>query len=305
MKVKETHWCTRHKALGRWYDYLQDGFRALGIPVIFDEIVEQVRAKNSVVLRSSVTNKTAHPIDVVYEDFTQRIYYDMTDFTHECYNFVMRQPDAIYFKTSMLPEYRDKYPRMRPIGQIIAEPKYADYLDGLRKEKRARAYNYDIIGIFATTNYDLRIKAVEIINSKNWKSLAWVWNTFLKRPKAPSALVKTQLGIREHLRLQSHTKLCLALPGIGDWTFRHVEVMGMGNCLVSPKPQVLLPGNPENCWIQISRDFSDFVEIVDYYLKHEDERECIAHNGAIYYENYLSPTAQAKYMLSVISEMRK
>jgi len=305
LKVKETRWCKRHRALGRWYDYLQGGFRSLGIPVIFDEKLEQVRAKNSIVLRTPETNRTAHPIDIVYEDFTQRIYYDMTDFTTQCYGVVMKEPGAIYFKISMLPEYREKYPRMRPMGQIIAEPKYSGYLKRLEKEKRARAYDCDIIGIFATTNYDLRVKAVEIINSQDWKSLAWVWNTFLKRPKAPSALVKAQLGIKEHLELQSRAKLCLALPGIGNWTFRHVEVMGMGNCLVSLKPEILLPGNPENCWVQISSDFSDFVEIVDYYLKHEDERECIARNGAIYYDNYLSPPAQAKYMLGVISEMRK
>ena len=69
-------------------------------------------------------------------------------------------------------------------------------------------------------------------------------------------------------------------------------------------PRHACPGNPQNCWGEVKRDLSDLVEKIDYYLANDEARNEIAKNGKEYYENYLSPAAQARYVLNIARERR-
>ena len=59
------------------------------------------------------------------------------------------------------------------------------------------------------------------------------------------------------------------------------------------------PGNPQNCWGEVKRDLSDLAEKIDYYLINDEARNEIAKNGMEYYEKFLSPVAQASYLLNI------
>lgn len=55
-------------------------------------------------------------------------------------------------------------------------------------------------------------------------------------------------------------------------------------------------------WPEIKRDLSDLTEKIGYYLANEEARNEIAKNGMNYYKDYLSPVAQAKYLLNIARE---
>ena len=74
--------------------------------------------------------------------------------------------------------------------------------------------------------------------------------------------------------------------------------MGMGCACIRPEPEHQSPGDSSICFIAFKQDMSDFEEKIDYYLIHDREREDIAKAGQRYYDEYLSPEAQAKYILN-------
>lgn len=101
---------------------------------------------------------------------------------------------------------------------------------------------------------------------------------------------------------QAHTKIGLALPGIGDLTFRQMEIMAMGRPCMITKSSIIAVADGYGCWIEIKCDMSDFVYKVVYYLEHEEEREEIGRKGQAFWERYYSPKGQAEYILKIAEE---
>jgi hypothetical protein len=121
--------------------------------------------------------------------------------------------------------------------------------------------------------------------------------------KVPPRLLIDRIGYKEHLVSQCVSKICLALPGgfAEPWcSFRHVELWGMGCCVITKKPDSLVVGKPRACWIEY--DLKNFVEQVDYFLNHAEEREAIAKMGMHYFDAYLTPEAHARYFISKVAE---
>ncbi|MBD3808893.1 MAG: glycosyltransferase family 1 protein [Epsilonproteobacteria bacterium] len=51
-------------------------------------------------------------------------------------------------------------------------------------------------------------------------------------------------------------------------------------------------------------DLSDLVELCEYYLEHDDERERISKNARIKVEQHHTDVARAKYVLEKISSLK-
>jgi len=124
-----------------------------------------------------------------------------------------------------------------------------------------------------------------------------------RRPPADPAIVGPLLPFKDHLYEQARTAVNIALPGVGgDWTWRHVELMGMGACMITVEPEYVLPGLPERPYIECNRDLSDLGDMIDALLTHPAYRREVAAAGRRYYEAELSPAAMARRMIEAVRE---
>lgn len=299
MKVPEkVLWPGGARQMGRWDGYLNRGFSELGIPV---ENSARLRDETDSTLFGALDVRSVGIFELQYEGRVQRVWYDVGCFqSHHGYEKIMRDGD-IYFKIRMNKEHREKYSRMFPIGNRVTRPaEYFDLLPQLRKESRSGQYEYDIIAILRLTEYKTRLKAVQLVRSAGWKTKAWL-TPHPNRPPVPQGLLKpVKYEYPKYLLMQARTKLGLALPGVGDLTFRQIELMAMGRPCVITIPQLTPVAQGNNCWIEIREDLSDFVEKIEYYLRHDEEREEIGRAGQDFYEKYYSPHGQAIYVLNIV-----
>jgi len=270
-----------------WYKYLVRGFKEVA-----DEVVQTDKLLKDCFF---ITGKMIIPIDI----YSRRIWYDFSDF-YSLYPSIMNDND-LYFKVQYYDDVVKNTNNVFPIGFGASRSSYFKDLNTRRKLKEQKKYDYDIIGVFRTTNYNTRRKVVEIIRSrKDWKSLAWLEQTD-NRPKVPKELLGASLQYTDHLMKQCKSKLCLAIHGVGirfGINGRISEILGTGNCLILPELEARMPSSLEGSAIILKRDLSDMQEKVDYYLSHDEERESIARSGLEYYEKWLSPKAIANNIIS-------
>lgn len=274
-----------------WNHYLYSGFLELGLNV--------KRMKSPWDNYPKV--KGILPFDIIWRSGRcQRIWYDISDFSKHYYENTMKGND-LYFKI-MLHKKDVHYDKMHSIGQIACRMNFHDMIPELDVIRQKQEFTYDVIGIFRATNYDIRTKAVEIVKSQSWRSLVGM-AYFRNRPLIPENIAHKKLGYEEHLRLQCRSKICLDFPGVGgEWSWRFTEILGMGCFCLRTKPVHACLGEPQNCWGEVKRDLSDLTEKIGYYLANEEARNEIAKNGMNYYKDYLSPVAQAKYLLNIARE---
>jgi len=294
---KRVIWPSGAHEMGGWADYLPLGFHELGVPV---EGSQRLREKTDSYLCAKLNVRSVAAVELIYEEKVQKIWYDVGSFhSHHGYEKIMGDGD-LYFKIRMIPEHREKYPRMFPIANRVTQSHiFFPLLPKLRRLARAGKFDYDILAILRLTKYDMRVKIVELVRSQPWRSKAWL-TSHPNRPVPPEGLLRFKYGYSEYLAMQAKTKIGLAPPGVGDFTFRQIEFMAMGTPCLITKPTLVPIADGRGCWIEVEQDLSDFVDKVNYYLEHNEEREKIARKGQAFYEKYYSPRGQALHILNIV-----
>lgn len=295
-KPKKIIWPSFMPGFGDWIYYLKSGLEQLGIPVeMSDEMRHVKRTKYGFA-------KGLFFFDMIFNDGTQRVWYHTGDFMNEYYQQVVSDKEP-YFKIQIAAD-QEMYPNLFPVGQRTTDMSYFRFLPEMRKLAKKKEYKYDVVAIFRATELKNRLKAVQIIRKQPWRSLAWM--TDHPNRKAPAPWKSSRwLSYKEFLALNCQSRLGMTMPGVGPFTCRMIETLGMGACCIMAEPDWILPGNPVNCWVEFKRDFSNFVEVVNHYLASQEERDEIARNGFKYYEEYLSPLGQARYVLRKVTELRR
>lgn len=105
-------------------------------------------------------------------------------------------------------------------------------------------------------------------------------------------------GMR-YLEELASCKIVLNFRGAGWDTLRYWEAPALGTFLISQKPRIEIPNNFRNGSeiVYCSDDLSDLIDLCEYYLHHEDEREQIAKNSEKWVTEFHSETARAEYFL--------
>jgi glycosyltransferase involved in cell wall biosynthesis len=98
----------------------------------------------------------------------------------------------------------------------------------------------------------------------------------------PENLKGKNLSQSDFLKTIKKSKINLAVEGIGQFTFRHLEIWAMGGFMLSSPSlrEILTPlGAKEGVHYAVFEDLDDVVKKIKYYLEHEEEREKIARAG--------------------------
>lgn len=108
-----------------------------------------------------------------------------------------------------------------------------------------------------------------------------------------------------YLRELAACKVVINLRGVGWDTLRYWETPALGTFLISQPPHIHIPHNfiDGQEIVFCKHDLSDLIDLCDYYLKHETEREQIAKNGERKLRTYHSEDCRATYFLDEISKI--
>lgn len=279
------------KVKSKWAQ-LSLGFEKLGVPITYSQELENYRMSNFANLRGLIL------LEVAIDGKRKKVWFDIADHKRMFPQVILN--GELYFKVQC---HRDHLSNknVRPIGQSVFRPDlYFEMVDKLRKLKDEKSYLYDVMGVFREHPKLDRRQCVDIVLQQKWKAFVRLF-AFPGRQSIPVNEGRTQLSYENHLESQARAKISLSIPGRGHKCFRDTEVLGMGGCLlVLESGYVSQEKLDKKCWLTVKPDFSNFVEVVDYYLKHNDEREEVARNGRAYFDKYLSPEAMANNFLKEV-----
>jgi Glycosyl transferases group 1 len=106
----------------------------------------------------------------------------------------------------------------------------------------------------------------------------------------------------QYLRDIAGSRVCIDLPGEGPFTYRLVEYLAIGSCIVAypHKARLHVPLRDREHIAYTNEDLSDLLELCDYFLHNSHERHRLAANAQSFFDRYLHRDQLAAYHLHSI-----
>lgn len=159
----------------------------------------------------------------------------------------------------------------------------------------AEGKKYDV-SFWAVETGTIRTRALELLeNAFDCRQNGTVRNQTFKKYKRKGDFYLQELAA---------CKIVLNFRGDGWDTLRYWEVPAVGAFMLSQKPGIVIPHDfVEGEHVVYCRDdLSDLIDLCQYYLEHNDEREKIVGSAHSHAMKYHSDIARAEYILSVLSK---
>lgn len=208
---------------------------------------------------------------------------------------------TIYKRPELYPQVREKRPfdmifkREMIIGQDYGDQVYP--LPMSFNHDRIRPYavekNYDV-SFWAVESDAIRVNALNLLQDKfDCAENGTVRNQVFSQYKRKGEFYLEELA---------RCKIVLNFRGGGWDTMRYWEVPAVGSFMISQRPQFVIPNNfeHEKQVVFCQDDLSDLIDLCDYYLKHEEERESIAKSAHQHMLQYHTDVHRAQYILDTI-----
>ncbi len=168
------------------------------------------------------------------------------------------------------------------------------YLPHVRAMADRKAYRYEVYGRFGLNfAQEVRRKACSLL--ENQKHFRWEGSLQVK----PYCISLSEIA---------HSKICIDLPGKGDFCFRLADYMAVGSCVIAARHRNTLPVPlvEGKHIVYVKDDFSDLVDLCRFYLQNDDAREALRRNSRAYFDSYLHRDQLAAYYLhSCLKATRK
>lgn len=189
----------------------------------------------------------------------------------------------VYFK---LQHRRGGYglPSVVPGGYITGNHEVYSYLRPVRALRDQRQFSWDVNARFGLRfAADLRTVAVQQLSAAR----------DLRFHGGAGRLVRYS----RHLREIAQSRVCVDLPGNGDFCFRLVDYFAVGACVVARRHRNNLPVELVDDFhvVWVKDDLSDLVEQVRALVHDEERRERIALNARRYFDAHLHKEALADW----------
>ena len=258
-----------------WVDTLFYGFRRL----VKVEMAELEQPYSGTVLFQFVVRGKAHDVAIDYSDYSEID----EESARRC---------PVYFKMQHL---REGYglDHVLPGGYVPDGRKIYLHLPRLRQLRDRKDFAYDVYGRFSVEFAgEKRRRAVEILSAQ-------------KDFKFEGGL--TKVSYVDFLKEIARARICIDLPGEGDFCHRLINYFAIGACVVAARPRNILnaPLIDGEHIAYTKEDFSDLVELCKFYLEHEEAREAMCLKSRRFFEQYLhKDNLTAYYLRSCLDRLR-
>lgn len=171
-------------------------------------------------------------------------------------------------------------------GGYVADGKRLYYqLRSLRRLRDRRSYVADVTGRFGLRHArEIREAATEILKNQT----GFTFEGGMK-----------PLSYADFLREAARSRIVIDMPGLGPFCFRLVNYMAIGSCIIAYPHAALMhvPLVDRKHIVFCRPDMSDLVELCEYYLGQDEEREAIARNAREYFDLNLHKDNLVRYYL--------
>jgi len=108
----------------------------------------------------------------------------------------------------------------------------------------------------------------------------------------------------QYLRDIASSRVCIDLPGEGPFSYRLVEYMAIGSCIVAypHEARMHVPLIDRQHIVYAKEDLSDLVELCELYVRDPHERERLVANSRDFFDRYLHRDQLSAYHLHEILE---
>ncbi len=172
-----------------------------------------------------------------------------------------------------------------PGGYVADGKRLYSQLRSLRRLRDRRSYVADVSGRFGLRySREIREKATEMITAQQSFAFEGGMNP---------------LSYSDFLREVARSRIVIDMPGLGPFCFRLVNYLAIGSCIIAypHTAQMHVPLVDRKHIVYCRPDMSDLVELCEYYLSHDEEREAIAQNAREYFDLNLHKDNLVRYYL--------
>lgn len=261
-------WPTEHPHGGAsyWIDQIRAGLEANGFRVA-DRRLEQ--AHHDILLAEARAGERTGTIAIDFDDPAE-------------IDSAVAEDALVYFK---LQYDRGGYERSNvvPGGYVPANIKIYRVLPLLRAIRRSRRFRYDVYARFGLRygGIETRRQAYGILAAREDFSFE---GSLFRYPGGPE-----KVPYRRYLFEIPRAKVCVAMPGRGDLTFRLLDYLAVGSCVVSPPLSARLPAQlvEGEHIVYCKSDLSDLGDVCADLVRDDEERERIAGNARRFFDRHL------------------
>jgi hypothetical protein len=203
---------------------------------------------------------------------------DYLDLNEEAYDHA-----DLHFKMQWGLDGYGERPRLVPGGYLTNHPNIYAFLPRLRALRETATPLYDVHGRFGLS-FDFRRKALDILKASH------AFRFFGGQSKVPYG---------SFLREVARSKICIDLPSYSPITFRLIDYLAVGCCVIGP-PHLSRLHVPLQDGVHLAYckpDYSDLEELCLHYLRHDSEREALVRNSRQFFDAYLHRDQLAAYYL--------
>lgn len=190
----------------------------------------------------------------------------------------------LHFKMQYRLEGYGERDRLVPGGYLNNHPDMYAFLPRLRALRDEAPPLYDVHGRFGLS-FQVRRAALGILGASS-----------AFRFQGGQTTVRYGSFLREITR----ANICIDLPGYGPLTFRLIDYLAIGSCVIGP-PHLARLHVPLEDRVHIAYcqpDYSDLEELCIYYLTHDVERRQLVEASRRFFDTYLHRDQLAAYYLS-------
>ncbi len=217
--------------------------------------------------------------------------------THDSDEIVEEAADRslVYFKFQYANEGYGRE-NVVPGGYTLANDVAYRYLPFLRRLRALRRFRHDVYARFGMSrgSEEIRREAVErLAEREDFRFEGGLFRYPGGPPKVP---------YRRHLVDVARTKVCVDMPGGGDFCTRLVDAFAVGSCVVARPHGVRLP-EPLVDGVQLvycRADLSDLGDVCAELVRDDERREQIARNGRDYFDRHLHRRRLGEYYVAVL-----
>ena len=210
---------------------------------------------------------------------------------HVDVNAEAAEASVAYFKLQY-PVAGSPHTTVLPGGYMCANPIIYRRLAVLRALRGRPRFSYDVYGRWGLrVASEIRERAFEILSSR--KDFRYEGNLF-RYAGGPD-----KVPYKRYLFEITRAKVCVDMPGAGDLTFRLVDYLALGACVVRPlgDSRLHVPLVDGQHVVYCAADLSDLADVCARLVRDELERERVARAGRDYFDRFLHPRQLAAYYL--------
>ena len=173
--------------------------------------------------------------------------------------------------------------RLLPGGYVPNDPALYTYLPRLRAIRDNERPRYAVSGRYGLS-MEKRRKPLEILHAS-------------RRFDFYGGEGKVRYS--RYLRETAQSRVCIDLPSMSSITFRMIDYLAIGTCIVGPPHTNQMQVSFENgVHVAYCRsDYADLEDVCAYYLEHEEARRALIANSRAFFDRYLHRDQLGPYYL--------